>query len=268
MSPPDANPDGTAADYDDLEEGAREEGARMSFLEHLDEFRRRILYSIYAVVASAVAVFAFIGPLFDYMKNYFIANGGQLIYTHPTEGFMLQLKIGLLAAVLLASPFVFSQLWMFIAPGLYAKEKRVVVPFVVFSTLLFLTGAAFAHFQAFPIMWQFFASFEDELLSFLPTIRQAFSLYTKIILGLGLVFQMPMLIFFLARFGIVTPRFLVRKFKYAVLLMFVVAAIITPTPDIATQLLFVAPMLVLYVVSIGVAWVFRRRKPPADEAAE
>jgi sec-independent protein translocase protein TatC len=267
MTSPDANPNATAGDYDDLEDDAREEGARMSFLDHLDELRRRILYSIYAVVASAAVVFAFIGPLFDHMKSYFIENGGQLIYTHPTEGFMLQLKIGLLGAVLVASPFVFSQLWLFIAPGLYAKEKRVVVPFVVFSTLLFLTGAAFAHFEAFPIIWTFFASFEDDLLLFYPTIRQAFSLYVKIVIGLGLVFQMPMLIFFLARFGIVTPRFLIRKFKYAVLLMFVVAAIITPTPDIATQLLFVAPMLVLYVVSIGVAWVFRRRKPADDEAA-
>jgi sec-independent protein translocase protein TatC len=267
MTPPDANPDATAGEYGEVEDDGLQEGGRMSFLEHLDEFRRRILYALYAVVASAVVVFAFIGPLFDYMKGYFMANGGELIYTHPTEGFMLQLKIGLLAAVLMASPFVFSQLWMFIAPGLYAKEKRVVVPFVFFSTLLFLGGAAFAHLQAFPIMWQFFASFEDELLSFMPTIREAFSLYTKIILGLGLVFQMPMLIFFLARFGIVTPRFMVRKFKYAVLLMFVVAAIITPTPDIATQLLFVAPMLVLYVISIGVAWVFRKRKTVDDEEA-
>jgi sec-independent protein translocase protein TatC len=251
--------------YDDAD--ARDDGARMTFLEHLDELRKRILYSIYAVAACAVGAFWYVNPMFDYMKGYFRQHGGELIFTQPTEGFMLQLKVGFLAALILAAPFVFSQLWLFVAPGLYAKEKRVVIPFVFFSSVLFGAGVAFGHLQAFPVMWQFFASFSDEALTFMPTIGYAFSFYVKILLGLGLIFQMPMLVFFLARFGVVTAGFLVRKFKYAVLVMFVIAAIITPSPDIPTQLMFVAPMLVLYAVSIGVAWVFQKRRPKAEDAA-
>src|SRR5262249_12913191 len=151
-----------------------------------------------------------------------------------------------------ASPFVFSQLWLFVAPGLYAREKRVLIPFVVSSTILFLGGAVFAHVIAFPSMWKFFSSYQVGDVQFYPQLDLTWSFYFKMVLGMGVVFEMPMLVFFLARFGIITARFLIKQFKYAVLIIFIIAAVITPSADMGTQLIFAAPMLVLYVLSIGV----------------
>jgi sec-independent protein translocase protein TatC len=258
-------------EQDQLSEDA-DDRSRMSFLEHLDELRRRILYSIYAIAASCAGTFYFWNDMYLYLIGYFGSFGGQLMFSKPMAGFMFSLKIGFLSGLLLASPFVFAQLWLFVAPGLYAREKKVVVPFVFFSTLLFLGGAAFAHAVAFPSMYRFFASFQvaavpgvSNGMLYFPTIDDTFSLYVKVILGMGLVFQMPMLVFFLARFGVVSARFMISKFKYAVLIIFIVAAVITPSADIVTQLIFAGPMLVLYAVSIGVAWLFgKKRSEPAD----
>ena len=137
---------------------------------------------------------------------YFQANGGQLVFTQPMSGFMFSLKVSALAGLIAAAPFVVSQVWLFVAPGLYAREKRVVVPVVVFCSFFFFAGAYFAHVIAFPSMWAFFASYEQDGLEFLPQLDTTFSFYVKAVLGLGLVFQMPMLVFFLARFGVVTAR--------------------------------------------------------------
>ena len=258
-------------DQDELSQES-DDRSRMSFLEHLDELRRRILYSIYAILASCAATFYFWNDMYLYLINYFGSFGGQLMFSKPMAGFMFSLKIGLLAGLLVAAPFVFAQLWLFIAPGLYAREKKVVVPFVFFSTLLFAGGAAFAHLIAFPSMYRFFASFQvpaiegvSNGLRYFPTIDETFSLYVWVILGMGLIFQMPMLVFFLARFGIISAKFMISQFKYAVLIIFIVAAVITPSADIATQLIFAGPMLILYVISISVAWLFgKKRTEPAD----
>jgi sec-independent protein translocase protein TatC len=237
--------------------------SRMSFLEHLDELRRRILYCVYALTGTCLVGFYFWQPLFQYYVQYFSENGGQLVYTQPMAGFMFSLKLSALAGLLAASPFLFTQLWLFVAPGLYAREKKVVVPFVFFATLFFITGAYFAHTIAYPSMYRFFAGYEDGALRFMPTVDTVFSLYVKTVLGLGIVFQMPMLVFFLARFNVVTAGFMIRKFKYAVLGIVVVAAIITPSADIPTLVIFSGPMLVLYIISIGVAWVFGKKKMPS-----
>jgi sec-independent protein translocase protein TatC len=247
------------ADGETVVEG-HDERSRMSFLEHLDELRRRILFSVYALVASCAVTFYFWQDMFVYLTSYFQAFGGTLIFTRPMAGFMFSLKVAALAGLLIASPFIFAQLWLFIAPGLYAKEKKVVVPFVLFSTILFGGGAAFAHIVAFPSMWRFFASYAQGGLQYFPTIDETFGFYVKTIIGMGLVFQMPMLVFFLARFGIVTAKFMIAKFKYAVLAIFIIAAVITPSADIVTQLVFAAPMLLLYVVSIVVAWLFGKKR--------
>jgi sec-independent protein translocase protein TatC len=255
---------------DPLDESAEsaeavDERSRMSFLDHLDELRRRILYSLYAVIAACAVTFYFWDQMFLYLAGYFQAHGGELIYTRPMGAFMFSLKVGVLAGLLAASPFVFSQLWLFVAPGLYAREKRVVVPFVFLSSLLFGGGVAFGHLVAFPSMWKFFSSFEGMGgLRFLPTIDDVFAFYTRILLALGLVFQMPVLVYFLARFNIVTARFMWKQFKYAVLFIFILAAAITPSPDMVTQAVFAAPMLLLYLVSIGVAWVVGRRRPAKE----
>jgi sec-independent protein translocase protein TatC len=238
--------------------------SRMSFLEHLDELRRRLLYSIYVLVACCVVTFLYWQRLFLYYTTYFDGLGGDLMFSKPMAGFMFSLKISGLAGLVIAAPFIFSQAWLFVAPGLYAREKRVVLPFVFFSSLLFFMGAYFAHAVAFPSMWSFFASYEMGGLEFRPMLDESFAFYVKVILGLGLIFQMPMVVFFLARFGVVTSAFLLKKIKYALLIIVVIAAVITPTGDPMTLGIFVAPMFLLYVVSIGVAWLFQKKRP--DEA--
>lgn len=247
-------------------EEAADDRSRMSFLEHLDELRRRILYSIYALAACFAVAFWFWDEMYAFLVQYFVHNakGTQLIYSQPMAGFMFSLKTTGLAALIAASPFIFSQLWLFVAPGLYAREKRVAIPFVFFSSLLFIGGAAFAHFVAFPMMWRFFASYQLNGVQFLPTLDLTLSLYVKVIVGLGLIFQMPILVFFLARFGVVTAGFLVRKIKYAILIIVIVAAIATPSADVFSQLVFAAPMFVLYLVSIVVAWIFGKKKSEAE----
>jgi sec-independent protein translocase protein TatC len=266
--PPDLGPV-LAGDDEFAEAGERsdDDRSRMSFLEHLDELRRRLLYSTYAILASGVVVFWFIERLYAYLTHYFAQFGGKLIFTGMTEGFMFEMKMGLLAAVILASPFVFTQVWLFVAPGLYAKEKRLALPFVVCSTALFLSGAWFCHRYAFPSMFLFFATFQNENVSFFPTIKEVFGFYVKMVLGFGLVFQMPVLVFVLSRFGIVTARFMLKQFKYAVLVIFILAAVVTPSGDPVNQTMFAAPMIVLYLISIGVAWLFgKKRKSGGDEA--
>jgi sec-independent protein translocase protein TatC len=233
--------------------------SRMTFLEHLDELRRRIIYSLYALVASCVVTLVFVNDMYEYMTAYFSRYGGKLIYTEPMGGFMFSLKIAVLAGAILAAPFVFSQLWLFVAPGLYAREKRVVIPFVFISSALFFGGAYFAHAIGYPYMWQFFASYDTTAIDFLPDIKVTFSFYSKIVIAMGLVFQMPVLVFFLARFRVVTARFMVAKFKYAVLIIVVLAAVITPSGDAVTMSVFAAPMLVLYCISIVVAWLVGRK---------
>jgi sec-independent protein translocase protein TatC len=250
----------------EAEEATDTDRSRMSFLEHLDELRRRILYSIYALAVCFAVTFWFWSDLYGYLVQYFVysAPGTKLIYNQPMAGFMFSLKISGLAALIAASPFIFSQVWIFVAPGLYAREKRLAIPFVFFSSLLFIGGAAFAHLVAFPMMWRFFASYQLYNVEFLPTLDLTLSLYVKVIIGLGLIFQMPILVFFLARFGVVTASFLVRKIKYAILIIVIVAAIATPSADIFSQLVFAAPMFVLYLVSIVVAWIFGKKKTEAD----
>jgi len=265
MSADGADPGTSLATTDATDEEELEERSRMSFLEHLDELRRRILYSFYVLIGCCLATFAVWRPLYEHLVAYFGEHGGQLIYTRPMAGFVFSLKISALAGLIIASPFLFAQVWLFVAPGLYAREKKVIVPFVFFSSLFFFAGAYFAHRVAFPSMWAFFAGYEVAGgLGYLPDLDLTFGLYVKTILGLGLVFQMPMMVFFLARFGIISAGLMLRHFKYAFLGIVVVAAIITPTSDPVNLALFTAPMLVLYLISIGVAWLFGKKRSADD----
>jgi len=241
-----------------------EPGARMSFLEHLEELRRRLVISIVSVVAGFLVAFAFIGRIFEFIMRplqQVLPEGGRLIYTEPAEAFLLYMKVAALAGLVLAMPIILTQLWLFIAPGLYAKEKKFAIPFVLFATIFFLCGALFSHFMVFPWAWRFFASFTTDYMEFMPRIGPVFSLYVKMLLALGLVFEMPTLVFFLARVGVVTPGFLVRNIKYAVLIIFVVAAVVTPGPDVVSQALLAGPMILLYGLSILIAWIFQKRTP-------
>ncbi len=302
---------GTRTDVDDGwddehpdQEGA---GARMSFLEHLDELRKRLIVCVSAIGVTFLVAWAFVGYLYDFIMRplaEMLPKGtspfdkvdpnllkaftpdqikalktiqesardmsGRLIYTQPTEAFILYLKIAFLVGIILAAPIIIWQVWLFISPGLYRKEKKWAVPFVALSSTGFVAGAAFTHYMLFPWMWKFLASFSTEYTLFAPRIDDVFSLYTKMLLGMGAVFQMPTLVYFLAKMRMVTARFLVKNIKYAILIIFIVAAVITPSADMLTQTLFAAPMIGLYLLSILIAWaVAPRRKPaPADADGE
>jgi sec-independent protein translocase protein TatC len=254
---PDYDPD------DDLEFGDDGAGGKMSFLEHLDELRRRLVYAILSVFVGFLVALFFIGRIFAFVMRplqQILPDGGRLVYTEPTEAFLLQLKVAALAGLVLAAPFVIWQLWLFVAPGLYANEKRFAVPFVLASSICFIGGAAFSHFIVFPTAWAFLAGFTTDYMEFLPKISSTFGLYAKMLLAFGIIFQMPVLVFALSRMGVITAGFLVRHTKYAVLIIFIVAAVISPTGDPVNQALMAFPMIALYGLSIGIAWVSGRRR--------
>jgi sec-independent protein translocase protein TatC len=161
----------------------------------------------------------------------------------------------LIAGVLVAAPYIMFQVWMFIAPGLYSNEKRLAIPFVALTTIGFLTGAAFNHYVAFPYLMKFFGTFNTPDLAFMPKLEDVFGLYSKMLIGMGIVFQMPTVVFFLAKMSLISARFLITNFKYAILIIFVVAAVITPSGDMMTQTIFAAPMVGLYILSIFIAWI-------------
>jgi sec-independent protein translocase protein TatC len=230
----------------------------MSFLEHLDELRKRIVQSLLGVVAGVGLGFFFINPIVNFILTptwRILPAGSRMIYTQPGEAFGLYVQIGLIVGIVLASPWIMYQVWLFIAPGLYANEKKFAVPFVLMSTIGFVGGAAFNHYIIFPFMMTFFASFNTADLIFMPRLEDVFDLYSKMLIGMGLVFQMPTVVFFLAKMRMVTARFLLRNTKYAVLAIFVIAAVITPSGDMVTQTIFAAPMLGLYALSILIAWI-------------
>jgi sec-independent protein translocase protein TatC len=231
---------------------------KMSFLEHLDELRKRIVNSAIAIGVGVVVTFAFIDKIFNFIlapTRRALPPGVKMIYTQPGEAFGLYIQVSLIMGVVLAAPWIMYQVWLFIAPGLYANEKRLAIPFVTLSTVGFVGGTAFNHYIVFPLMMRFFASFNTSDLVFLPRLEDVFDLYTKMLLGMGLVFQMPTVVYFLAKMRLVTAKFLWRHTKYAVLIIFILAAVITPSGDMITQTIFAAPMLVLYALSILIAWL-------------
>src|SRR5829696_2700274 len=248
---------------DDDEELEDASDGKMSFLEHLDELRKRLIWSIGALGAGFLAALYFIDAIFGFIMRPLAATlppGRKLIYTEPTEAFMLQLKVAALAGVVIAAPVVMWQLWLFIAPGLYRREKRLALPFVFSTSLLFATGAAFNHYVVFPIAFTFLGSFTKDYMEFMPRISPVFSLYSQLLLAFGIIFQMPVLVFTLARLGLVTAGFLWRNTKYAILIIFIIAAVITPTSDVVTQTLMAAPMILLYAISIVIAWIFGKKR--------
>ena len=242
--------------------------AKMSFLEHLDELRKRIINAAISIFVGFVIAFFFHQQLFDFVMRPLeagLADGQKLIYTDPTEAFILHLQIAAIAGLVIALPLVMAQVWLFVAPGLSAHEKKMAIPFVVMSSVFFVAGAAFAHYIVFPLTWAFFVSFTTDYLTFMPRIEPAFGLYIKLVLAFGAVFQMPTIILFLARMGVVTAGFLWRHSKYALLLIIIVSAIVTPDGGGVSLVAMTIPLFVLYLFSIGLAWFFgRKRKTNAD----
>jgi sec-independent protein translocase protein TatC len=245
-------------------------GGKMSFLEHLDEFRKRIINACIGIGIGIGASLFFLEEIYQFLTGPAISTlppGSKLIYTQPMEAFALRIQISLISGTLIAAPFIMYQVWKFVAPALYSNEKRFVVPFVLFSSVGFIAGAAFNHYVAYPFIMMYFASFNTPNLAYMPQLSAVFGLYVKMLLGLGLVFQMPTVVFFLAKMRVLTARFLAKNIKYAILLIVIAAAIITPTGDPMTLMVFSAPMVGLYAVSIVIAWVVgpKRIRPAAGE---
>ncbi len=249
-------------DWDEPDQDSDGAG-KMSFLDHLDELRRRIIIAVVAIVVGFLIACVFITQLFEFVMGpmqALLPPGQKLIYTEPTEALMLYVKIAVLAGLLIASPAVMSQVWLFIAPGLYSHEKKLAIPFVVLSSICFIGGSAFAHYVVFPLTWAFFQSFASDILTSMPRIEPAFGLYVKLMLVFGAIFQMPTLILFLARMGVVTARFLIRNMKYAILIMFILGAVLSPGTDPVGQALMAGPMFLLYLLSIVLAWLFGKKR--------
>jgi len=239
----------------------------MSLMEHLEELRKRIVHSALYLAAGFVVAYIFHERLYGFIEAPLDHLGIKLNYTHPMDPLNLYLQVALIGGAILASPFILYQVWLFIAPGLYQKEKRFVIPFMTATVGLFLLGASFGYFFVLPgalkiLIVDFGSKFNP-----MVTIEMYTGFFLSVILGLGISFEMPILIFFLALFGIVSPRFLWKNIRYAILAIFIVAAIITPSPDPWTMCIYAIPMLTLYMIGIGVAWWVHPERKKSKEAA-
>jgi sec-independent protein translocase protein TatC len=243
----------------------------MSILEHLEELRSRLIRS-----AVAVTLAFFLGWYFSPQIYSFIAapaltelpKGIKLAYTGLSDPFLLYMKVALLAGIFIASPYLMWQLWMFISPGLYRKERRWVIPFVAATTIFFAIGGAFAYYVIIPFTCSYFISLGEEAgFQAVLTVRELLSFELQLIVASGCVFEMPVLVFFLTRIGVVTHGFLWHYFGHAIFVIFLIAAWITPSPDAFSMIVVGTPMTVLYILSIGVAWIFRRRPAAAVDGA-
>jgi sec-independent protein translocase protein TatC len=241
----------------------------MSLMEHLEELRRRIVHSALYLAGGFLVAYYFHERLYALVEAPLDTLHIKLNYTHPMDPLNLYLQVALIGGAILSSPFILYQVWLFIAPGLYQKERRFVIPFMTATVGLFLGGASFGYFYVLPgalkiLIVDFGSKFQP-----MVTIEMYTGFFLSVILGLGISFEMPILIFFLAMFGIVSPRFLWKNIRYAILAIFLVAAIITPSPDPWTMCIYAVPMLTLYLIGIGVAWWVHpsRRKAKEKEKA-
>jgi sec-independent protein translocase protein TatC len=233
----------------------------MSLTEHLDELRTRIIRALAATAVGFALAYGWATELVGFLVRPLVSQGlaVDVIGTGVTDAFFTKLKVAAIAGIFIASPVIFFQAWRFVSPGLYAREKRVALPFTVAATFFFTAGAAFCYEFVFPVAFHFFLE-QFASISLGPQIRisEYLTFASRMLLAFGVTFELPVASFFLARVGIITHRTLIDWARYAVVVIFVVAAVLTPGPDVASQLLMAAPLLVLYVLSIGIAWMFGR----------
>ena len=244
-----------------------EADARMGFLDHLDELRARLIKSCIALGAGMVFAFFFVDRIAAFLlaaTTRVLPPGTELIATRWGETFSFYLNVALISGAVLAAPFVSYQVWRFIAPGLYSNERKYVVPFVLLAVAGTICGALFCHYVLFPGTMKFFARFSAPGVQFMPRLEDTFDQYLKMLLAMVLVFQLPPIVFVLAKTRLVTARFLWRNIKYAILIIFILAAVLTASADPWNQTVFAAPMIALYLFSIGVAWLAEpKREPPS-----
>jgi len=243
----------------------------MTFLEHLQELRKRILVVIVTVLAAFVALYAFLDKKLVELSmlpmTKAIAGKGHFQFTSPAEGFIFSLKISFIAALFVSLPVIFYELWKFVAPALYKKERMLIFPFIIFSTILFAGGAAFGYFVVFPFAFQFFANFSFSGVEMNPRLNDYFTFATRMLLAFGLVFEFPLVAVFFGRIGIIDTKFLNRNRKYAVIVIFIAAAVLTPGPDVISQLLLAGPLWILYELSVLLVWIFGPKSEKPEEPA-
>jgi len=243
----------------------------MPLLAHLEELRRRIIFSVLGVLVGFIACWSYADRIFGLMQQPIIGAlrhhgiAGGLVYLNPTEPFNLYLYVALVGGLFAASPFVFYQLWLFIAPGLYRAEKRYVLPFLLGTVGLFMAGGLFGYKMVYPASLDFLIGYGQRFQPMI-TIGEYTKLFLTITIGLGLIFEMPILVFFLALMRVITARWMWRNLRYSILVIFIIAAIVTPTADLLNMCLFAAPMVALYALSIGVAWLVNSRRNRGADA--
>lgn len=240
---------------------------KQPFMSHLEELRKRLINCAISVGLGFIICYLFKEELFKILmlplKNQ-MPEGDRVIFTNLPEMFFTYIKTAFVGGIVLSSPFIFHQLWLFIAPGLYQHEKRYLIPFVLSSSLLFVSGTLFAYFVVFPFGFKFFLGFANDYIQALPSVKQYFSFSIKLLLAFGLIFQLPVVVFFISKMGLLGPDTLKRNRKYALLLIFVIAAILTP-PDVITQFMMAGPLLILYEISIWVSAIASKGKAKDKE---
>ena len=244
-----------------------ENNEKQPFMSHLEELRKRLVICAISVGIGFVIAYFFAELLFQILVLPLKQNmkeGQQLIFTNLPEMFFAYLKTALVTGILASAPIIFYQLYKFVAPGLYRHERSLVVPFVISSTLLFVGGSLFGYFIVFPFGFRFFLGFANESIQALPSVKEYFSFAVKLLFAFGLVFELPVVAFFLGKMGIVTPELMRRKRKYAILLTFALGAILTP-PDIVTQCMMAGPLIILYEISILVVRMAKKKKEEKEE---
>jgi sec-independent protein translocase protein TatC len=255
-------------DDPELKKGEEQEElhGQMSFLDHLEELRSRIIKMLIALGLGFGVCFAFAHQIFHLVSKPITKFGVELNVLSLTEGFNLEIKLAFIAGIFLTAPFLMGQVWLFIAPGLYKREKRYALPFIVSSSVLFITGGVFGYTIAFPFAAQYLTQYNLDMgVKTMYTAENYFDLFIAIELGLGVVFEIPAIIFVLSRIGLVSGSFLLRNTKYAVLIAAIVAAIITPTGDIPNMMVMAVPMVALYLLGVVVAYAFgKKRKKDED----
>lgn len=219
---------------------------------HLVDLRKRLVVSVATLIVMFFVCFAFWEPILNWMiapLNEVLPKGTKPVFIQVGEAFLTAIKVSFFAALVISMPIIFWQLWLFIAPGLYSNEKRLVLPFVIFGTLMFLCGAAFAYYVVFPYGLSYLINFGSNIFNAMPSIGYYASFFAKLMIGFGIAFELPVVCFFLAKLGLITDQSLIKFFRIAVVLIFILAAFLTP-PEVTTQILMAAPLILLYGVSI------------------
>jgi sec-independent protein translocase protein TatC len=251
-----------SATIDDAPETPDVELPKMSFLDHLEELRKRLIVSIIAISVAFLACWNFADKIYAWVEapltKLLPLGDRKLAYTHLTEPFMLYMKVAFFAAIFVASPIIMWQVWRFISPGLYKRERRMAAPFILFASAFFILGGYFGYRVILPGACAFFVETGRQFKQMIK-IDEYFGFASSIMLASGAIFETPILIFFLARLGIVTPAFLLQKAKWAIVLSFIIAAFLTPTPDMVNQSLLALPMIALYFLGVGVAFLFGKK---------